>query len=450
MTNCATFFNAPAAAALNTLARYADRRFDLTGNGTSWQQELNAAATTFLAMAYITVVNPAILSETGMDFGAVFVATCLAAAVGSLIMGLAANYPIGLAPGMGQNAFFAYTIVLGLGHSWQVALGAVFISGVLFLLLSVLPVREWLINAIPRNLKLGMAAGIGLFLAFIAARNAGIVVDNPATLVGFGDLTNFEPVVAFLGFAIITALTARNVTGGVIIGMLAVAMLGWLSGQAEFFGVVAPPPDVTPVFAELDIAGALTPSMITVILALLLVDVFDTAGTLVGVATRGGLISADGRLPRLRGALLADAGATVAGAVAGTSPTTSYIESAAGVQAGGRTGLTAVFVAALFVLCLVFAPLAQSVPAYASGAALLFVASLMVRSLADLDWTDITESAPAAITAIAMPLSFSIADGIGLGFIAYAVIKVLSGKPRACPGAVYLIAAVFIAKFAFL
>ncbi len=435
---------------MNGLHGYLERRFELTAHGTTWRRELNAAATTFLAMAYITVVNPAILAETGMDFGAVFVATCVAAAIGSLIMGLAANYPVGLAPGMGQNAFFTYTVVISLGHPWQTALGAVFISGLLFLLLSVLPVREWLINAIPRNLKLGMSAGIGLFLAFIAAQNAGIVIANPSTLVAFGDLAAFEPLAAILGFALITALVARGVTAAVIIGMLSVAAVGWLTGVGEFQGIVATPPSPAPVLLELDIAGALQPEMITVILALLLVDVFDTAGTLVGVATRGNLIGPDGRLPRLRGALLADAGATVAGALAGTSPTTSYIESAAGVQAGGRTGLTAVFIALFFVLCLVFAPLAQSVPAYASAAALLFVASIMARSLADLDWDDITEAAPAAITAIAMPLSFSIADGIGLGFIAYAAIKLFAGKPRSCPPAVYVIALVFAFKFVFL
>jgi len=425
-------------------------RFQLDAHHSTWQRELNAALTTFLAMAYITVVNPAILSEAGMDFGAVFVATCLAAAFGSLVMGLVANYPIALAPGMGQNAFFTYGIVLGLGHSWQTALGAVFLSGLLFIALSVLPVREWLINSIPRSLKLGMSAGIGLFLAFIATQNAGIVVASPATLVQLGDLTAFGPAAALAGFALIAALTARGVRGAVIIGMLAVAAAGWLSGEADFQGVVSAPPPITPVLAELDIAGAFELSMISVILALLLVDVFDTAGTMVGVATRGNLIGADGRLPRLRGALLADSGATAAGALLGTSSTTSFIESAAGVEAGGRTGLTAVFVAGFFLLCLVFAPLAQSVPGYASAAALLFVAAIMARSLADLDWSDLTDAAAAVMTAIAMPLSFSIADGIGVGFITYAAIKVLSARPRECPAAVYLVALVFAAKFIWL
>jgi len=433
-----------------SISDWLERQFHLAAQGTSVRRELGAGLTTFLAMAYIVVVNPAILAEAGMDFGAVFVATCLAAAIGSLLMGLLANYPIALAPGMGQNAFFTYTIVLGSGHSWQVALGAVFLSGILFLILTILPVREWLINSIPRNLKLGMSAGLGLFLAFIALTNAGVVIDNPATLVAFGDLTSFGPLAAGVGFALIVALTARDITGAVLIGMLVIALGGWLSGDAQFAGVVSLPPSPAPVFLQLDIAGAFNVSMITIIVALLLVDVFDTAGTMVGVATRGKLIGSDGKLPRLRGALLADSGATLLGSLAGTSSTTSFVESTAGVEAGGRTGLTAVIVAALFLLCLLFAPLAKSVPAYASAAALLFVGSVMLRSLADLDWSDPTESSPAVITALAMPLAFSISDGIGLGFITYAAIKVLAGRPAQCPVAVYVISGIFIAKFAVL
>ncbi|MDD9961757.1 MAG: NCS2 family permease [Gammaproteobacteria bacterium] len=427
---------------------FLERRFDLSGHGTSVRREAVAGLTTFLAMAYITVVNPSILSQAGMDFGAVFVATCLAAAVGSLIMGLAANYPVALAPGMGQNAFFTYGIVLGSGHPWQTALGAVFVSGLIFVALSLLPIREWLINSIPRNLKHGMAAGIGLFLAFIALQNAGVAVANPATLVSFGHLAAFAPAAALVGFFVIAALASRGHSGAIIIGILAVSAVAWLAGQAEFHGIAAPPPSLAPVFAQFDLAGVFDLAMLSVIFTLLLVDVFDTAGTLVGVATRGQLLDADGKLPRLRGALLADSSATVIGAVAGTSPTTSYIESAAGVESGGRTGLTAVVVAALFLLCLVFAPLAQSVPPYASAAALLFVAVVMARSLSDVDWRDLTESAPAALTAVAMPLSFSIADGIGAGFIGYAAIKLLSGRPQECPAAVYLVAAVFLVKFA--
>ncbi len=429
---------------------FLDNFFRLSEHKTSIRIELIAGLTTFLAMAYITVVNPAILSQAGMDFGAVFVATCIAAAFGSIAMGILGNYPIAMAPGMGQNAFFTYGIVLGMGHTWETALGAVFISGIIFIVLSVLPIREWLINAIPKNLKLGIASGIGFFLGFIALKNAGIVVDNPATLVAFGDLTQFAPAICLLSFAVIAALSARKVTGAVIIGMLGAAILGWLAGVTEFKGIVSVPPSVAPVMLKLDIAAAFDLSMVTVILTLLLVDVFDTAGTIVGVANRANLMTPDGKMPKLRMALLSDSGATVVGSLAGTSSTTSFIESAAGVEAGGRTGLTAVTTGVLFLLCLFFAPLAQSIPGYASAAALLFVACIMLSSLADIDWQDYTESTPAVICAIAMPLSFSIADGIGLGFVTYAVIKVLNGTPRDCPLAVYVLALIFAGKFAFL
>lgn len=426
------------------------RYFELPQHATTVRVEVMAGLTTFLTMAYITVVNPSILSAAGMDFAAVFVATCIAAAFGSIVMGLYANYPIAQAPGMGQNAFFTYGVVLGMGHSWQTALGAVFISGIIFVLLSVLPVREWLINAIPQSLKLGIAAGIGLFLGFIALKNAGIVVNNDATLVALGDIVSFEALVCIGAFVIITALAARKVRGAVIIGILAATVVGWLFGDNEFHGLVAMPPSPAPVLLQLDIVAALQWSMVTVILSMLIVDVFDTAGTLIGVATRARLVDDDGKLPRLRRALLSDSTATVVGAVAGTSSTTSYIESAAGVEAGGRTGLTAVVCGLMFLGCLFFAPLAQSVPAYATAAALLFVACLMARSLADVDWNDITESAPAVIAALAMPLSFSVAEGIGLGFISYVLIKLVSGKARDCSVAAWFIALIFALKYVFL
>lgn len=429
---------------------FLNRFFELESHKTDIKTEIVAGLTTFLAMAYITVVNPAILSDAGMDFGAVFVATCIAAAFGSIAMGILGNYPIAMAPGMGQNAFFTYGIVLGLGHTWQTALGAVFLSGIIFVIMSILPIREWLINAIPKNLKLGIASGIGFFLGFIALKNAGIVVDNPATLVSFGSLNSVGPLLCMVGFALIATLTVRKITGAVILGMLAAAILGWIFGGVEFKGVMSIPPSIAPVFLQLDIAAAFDISMITVILTLLLVDVFDTAGTIVGVANRANLTDENGKMPRLGMALMSDSGATVVGSLAGTSSTTSFIESAAGVEAGGRTGLTAVTTGLLFLLCLFFAPLAQSIPAYASAAALLFVACLMLRSLSDVDWDDYTESAPAVVCAIAMPLSFSIADGIGLGFVTYVAIKLLSGRAADCPIAVYVIAGIFAAKFAFL
>lgn len=431
------------------MKNWLDKRFAITANNSSVKTELIAGLTTFLAMAYITVVNPSILSQTGMDFGAIFVATCLAAALGSIIMGVYANYPIALAPGMGQNAFFAFGICIGMGNSWQVALGAVFISGILFIIISVLPLREWLINSIPKSLKLGMAAGIGLFLAIIALSGSEVVVANPATLVSFGDLAKPAPALMLLGFVIIAGLTARKVTGAVVIGIIFISAIAWVGGIVEFKGFVSLPPSASAIL-ELDIAGALNVSMLTVILTLLLIDVFDTAGTLVGVATRADMLDQDGKLPRLGKALLADSSATAAGALLGTSSTTSYVESAAGVEAGGRTGLSAVVTGGLFLLCLFMAPLAQSIPSFATASALLFVACLMIRSFADLDWNDVTESAPAIVGAISMPLSYSIADGIGIGFISYAGIKVLAGRGSECPVAVYIIALIFAGKFLFL
>ena len=424
--------------------------FEIDERGSSISHELNAGMTTFLAMVYITVVNPLILTDAGMDFGAVFVASCAAAAFGCLVMGLVANYPIALAPGMGQNAFFTYAIVLGSGQPWQTALGAVFISGILFILISLSPLRAWLINSIPRNLKLGMAAGIGFFLALIALKNAGIVTASEATLITLGDLTSFPAMMGLLGFFVITALAARGFRGAVILGIAAASITGWLSGEAEFIGFASTPPSIQPVFFQLDIRQAMDLSMLSVILTLLLVDLFDTAGTLVGVATRANLVDENGRLHRLDRALLADSSATAVGALLGTSSTTSFVESAAGVESGGRTGLTACAVGILFLVCLLFAPLAQSVPAYAASAALLFVAGSMAQSLLEIEWRDLTEAAPAIMTALMMPFSFSIADGIGLGFISFVLIKAVSGRKKDIPLALWIIAAVFAAKFALL
>jgi AGZA family xanthine/uracil permease-like MFS transporter len=427
-----------------------DAYFKLTEHGTTVRTEILAGITTFLTMAYIAFANPAMLSDAGMDFGAVFVATCLAAAIGTAIMGLHANYPVALAPGMGLNAFFAYGVVLGMGHTWQVALGVVFVSGVLFVILSLLPVREWIVDSIPKTLKLAISAGIGLFLGIIALRNAGIVVGHPITLVGLGNLHSAAPLLAVGGFVLIIALDHRGVPGAIILGILATAALGVGLGVSEWKGIASLPPDPRPTLLQLDVGGALEFSLIAVVFSFLFVDLFDTAGTLVGVSHRAGLLDAEGRLPRLGRALLADSSATVAGALLGTSTTTSYIESASGIKAGGRTGLCAVTVALLFLLCLFFSPLAQTVSAYATAPALLFVACLMARGLAELDWEDPTEYAPAVVTALAMPLTFSISDGIGLGLITYAVAKLLSGGLRACPPAVLMIALLFAMRFAFL
>ncbi|MEE8595491.1 MAG: NCS2 family permease [Gemmatimonadota bacterium] len=424
-----------------------ERRFGLAEHGTDVRTEMIAGATTFLTMVYIAFVNPQILAEAGMDQGAVFVATCTAAMIGTLIMGLYANYPIALAPGMGLNAYFAYTVVLTLGYSWQTALGAVFISGVLFICLSLLRVRQYLINSVPRTLKLAISAGIGLFLALIAFQNAGLVVAHPTTLVTLGDLSRPEPALAMLGFALIAALTWRRVPGSVLLGILAATLAGLPLGLTSFQGIISAPPDPRPTLLALDLAATLQVGFVTVVFTFFFVDLFDTAGTLIGVAHRANLLDEDGRLPRLNRALLADSSATVAGSMLGTSTVTSYIESAAGTNVGGRTGLTAVVVAGLFGLTLFFAPLAAMIPAYATSSALLFVAALMARGLAEIEWDDVTEYAPAVITAIGMPLTFSIATGIGFGFISYAAIKLLSGRWREIGPAVLVIALLFIVKF---
>ena len=427
-----------------------ERFFGLAQRGTSVRTEITAGATTFLTMAYIAFVNPQILSSAGMPFDAVFVATCLSAALATLLMGLYANYPIALAPGMGLNAFFAFSVVLGLGHKWEVALGAVFVSGLLFLAISILPVRRWIVEAIPQGLKLAIAAGIGLFLGIIALKNAGIIQGSKATLVTVGHLTTPAPLLCLVGFCLIAALAARKVPGAALIGMLAVAAAGLIFGVSEWKGIASLPPDPTPTLFALDIAGALQVSMLAVILTFLLVDLFDTTGTLIGVAHQADLLDEEGRLPRIQRALIADSAGTVGGALLGTSPVTSYIESAAGTGAGGRTGLSAVVVSILFLACLFFAPLAGSIPPYATAAAILYVACLMARPLMDLEWGDITESAAAIMTVIAIPLTFSIADGIGLGVITYVLIKLMAGRPRDCSPTLIGVALLFAVKFAWL
>ncbi|MCH8497995.1 MAG: NCS2 family permease [Marinobacter sp.] len=427
-----------------------ERLFKLQEHGTTVKREVVAGITTFLTMAYIIVVNPSILSSTGMDYGAVFVATCLAAVIGTLIMGLWANYPIAQAPGMGLNAFFSFTVVGAMGYSWQVALGAVFISGFLFFLLSIFKVREWIINSIPLSLRFGISAGIGFFLAIIALKNAGVVVGHPATLVTLGDVTAAESLLFFAGFLLICALSFRKVTGAVVIGILAITVLALMLGMIEYNGLVSAPPSMMPTLLELDIVGALDVAMISVIFAFLFVDLFDTSGTLIGAAQRGNLLDKDGKLPRLGRALMSDSVATMSGAAMGTSTTTSYIESTAGIAAGGRTGLTAVVVAGFFLLCLFLAPLAAMIPAYAAAPALLFVAVLMTSGLKLIDWEDVTEAAPAVVTALVMPLTFSIADGIALGFITYAAVKALAGRWDQLNISIIIIAVVFVLKFMFL
>ncbi len=423
--------------------------FKLKENGTDVRTELLAGLTTFLTMAYIIFVNPSILGDAGMPKDAVFVATCLAAALGTLIMGLYANYPIALAPGMGLNAYFAYVVVKGMGLSWEIALGAVFISGCLFILVSVFKLREMIVNGIPHSIRTAITVGIGMFLGLIALRSAGIVVANPATLVGVGDLHLAPPLLAITGFFVIVALDKLRVKGAILIGILLVTVLSFFFAGNKFNGVVSAIPMITPTLMKLDIMGALSVGILNVVLVFFLVELFDATGTLMGVANRAGLL-VNGKMERLNKALLADSVAIAGGSLLGTSSTTAYIESAAGVQAGGRTGLTAVAVALLFLACLFISPLAAVVPSYATAPALLYVACLMLRELVDIDWNDSTESIPAAIAALTMPFTYSIALGVAFGFISYAALKLLTGRASEVKLVVWIIAAVFMFKFAYL
>ncbi len=409
-----------------------EKYFDLKQQGTSVRTEVIAGITTFLTMSYIIFVNPEILSTTGMDRNAVFVATCLAAALGSMIMGLVAKWPIGMAPGMGLNAFFAFTVVGAMGFSWQQALGAVFISGVIFLLLTVSGVRSWLIAGIPHSMRSAIAAGIGMFLGIIALKNSGIVAASPATFVTLGDLSQTGTLLAIVGFFIIAALDSLKIRGAILIGILVITLASMALGVSQFNGIVSMPPSILPTFLQLDIVGALHSGLVHVILVFVLVEVFDATGTLIGVAKRAGLIE-QGKPNRLGRA----------------SSTTAYVESASGVQAGGRTGLTAIVISLLFLAALFFSPLAGSVPVYATAPALLYVACLMMRELVEVEWADITEAAPAALTALMMPFTYSIANGLAFGFISYAALKTLTGRPQDVHLATWLVAALFVIRFAF-
>ena len=423
-----------------------DKLFQLKAHGTTARTETIAGITTFLTMAYIIFVNPNVLAKAGMDHGAVFVATCLAAAIGCFIMGFLANLPVALAPGMGLNAFFTYTVVLQLGHSWQTALACVFLSGVLFILISLFRIREWLINAIPNSLKKAIAAGIGGFLAFIALQSAGIIVDADGVLVKMGSIISFAPLMTALCLLLIIAFVHYRVPGSVMLAILIVSALGVLfHNQPLPLSLIATPPSLAPTFMQMDFRSALDPAMYSIIFAFFFVDLFDTAGTLIGVTERGGLVR-DGKIPNLKKALLADSSATVIGAVLGTSNTTSFIESASGVAVGGRTGLMAVVVGILFLLATFLSPLAQMVPGYATAGAILYVSVLMMYTVGEIDWHDITEAAPVAITFLAIPLTYSIADGITLGFISYTLVKLICGRWRELNIGVIVLAAILLAR----
>src|SRR3954452_12460891 len=426
-----------------------DRCFGVTASGGTVRGEIVAGVTTWLTMAYIAFVNPVILEDAGMDRGAVFVATCLASAGATLLMALWANYPLALAPGMGINAYFTYGVVKGLHYSWQVALGAVFLSGLLFLALSLSPLRSRIVEAIPRSQKMAISAGIGLFLGIIALKDAGIVIASPETLVTLGNLGAPAALLASGGFVVMVALDRLAVPGALMLAVLAAASAGIALGVSPFYGIVSPPPSLGPSFLQFDLGGALHLGLATVVFVFLFVDLFDNTGTLIGVAHRAGLLNAEGRLPRAGRVFATAALAAVGGAALGTSTVTTYIESAAGVKAGGRTGLVGVTVAALFLLTLFVAPLAHSVPVYATAPALLFVACMMARGFAELDWDDATEYAPAVVTALAMPLTFWIATGIALGFIAYVAVKLLSGRIVEAGPVMSALAVLFVLKYAF-
>ncbi|WP_289050062.1 NCS2 family permease [uncultured Psychrobacter sp.] len=431
---------------MNAIERY----FGINGQNTTIKTEVLAGVTTFLTMAYIIFVNPNVLADAGMDKGAVFVATCLAAAVGCFIMGIYARLPVALAPGMGLNAFFTYGVVLGMGYAWQTALGAVFLSGCIFILLSLFKIREIIINSIPDSIKQGVVAGIGAFLAFISLQTAGVIVNNDATLVGLGDMTAFSPAMAALGFIVIVGLSHKKIPGAVTIGILLVALISLITGNTQFTGIISAPPPIAPTLMQLDIAGAFDVAMISVIFAFLFVDLFDTAGTLIATTSQAGLIGKDGKIPNMGKALLADSSATVAGTLLGTSSTTSFVESVSGIAAGGRTGLVAVTVGVLFLLSMFFAPLAGMIPGYATAGAIFYVAVLMMGTLKDVDWLDLTEAAPVVVVLLFTPLTYSIADGIALGFITFAAIKVVAGKFSDVSIPVWILTAVLLAKIVFI
>jgi len=425
-----------------------DRLFKLHDNNTNVRTELVAGLTTFLTMVYIIFVNPSILGDAGMPKESVFVATCIVAALGTAVMGLYANYPIAMAPGMGLNAYFAYAVVIGMGFTWQAALGAVFLSGCLFVVVTLLGLRSMIVDGIPRSMRVGITVGLGMFLALIALKNAGIVVANPDTLVKAGDLHQPAALMAAAGFLVIVALDRLRVPGAILIGIVLVTVLSFFFGDNTYRGVFSAPPSIEPTWFALDIRAALSAGILNVVLVFFLVELFDATGTLMGVARRAGLL-VEGKMDRLNKALLADSGAILAGSVLGTSSTTAYLESASGVQAGGRTGLTALTVAALFLACLFIAPLAGAVPNYATAPALLFVACLMLADLGEIEWGDTTESIPAAVTALGMPFTYSIAEGIAFGFITYAALKLLTGRARQVKPVVWVIAALFTFKIAY-
>ena len=427
-----------------------EKFFKLKENNTTIQTELIAGFTTFITMAYIIFVNPQMMSTAGMDQGASFVGTCIAASIACILMGLYANWPIGLAPGMGLNAFFTYTVVGEMGYTWEIALGAVFIAGILFWFMSITPVRQWMLESIPLNLRVAMGAGVGLFIGLIGLKNGGIIVPNEATLLSMGNILLPETILAMLGFLVIAILAIRKVRGAILIGVMLITLLSIFMGIINFQGLVSYPPSFLPIFLKLDILGALDLAMISIITSFLFVNLFDTAGTLLGVANQAKLVHGSGKILNLDKALKADSSSSAIGAFLGCAPVTSYIESSAGAEAGGRTGLTAVTVGFLFLIAIFFSPLASIIPAHATAGALIYVAILMLSGMEKLNWSDATELLPALIIIVMIPLTFSIANGIALGFLSYVVLKIATGKLTLISSGAWFLTVIFLSKFLFL
>ena len=427
-----------------------DQFFKLKENKTSIKKEFVAGFTTFITMAYIIFVNPQIMAQSGMDQGAIFVGTCVAASVACIFMGLYANWPIGLAPGMGLNAFFTYTVVGEMGYSWETALGAVFLAGILFFIISVTNLRRWMIDSIPMNLRVAIGSGVGLFIGFIGLKSGGIILNNDVTYLSLGDFSKYQTILAALGFLIISVLAVRKINGAIIIGVLIVTLISLLIGLVEYNGLLAYPPNIYPTFMKLDILGALDVAMISVIMSFLFVNLFDTTGTLLGVASRANLIDDNGNAKNLNKALAVDSSSSIFGTFFGCSPVTSYIESSAGVESGGKTGMVSVVVGLFFILAIFLSPLAAMVPPYATSGALIYVAVLMLSSMERLNWKSSIDILPALIIIVMIPFTFSIADGIALGFLTYVVLKVGSGKIREISSGAWFLTFIFLSKFIFL
>ena len=427
-----------------------DNIFKLSFYNTNIKKEILAGFTTFITMSYIIFVNPQIMSSTGMDFGAVFVGTCLAASIACFIMGFFANWPVGLAPGMGLNAFFTYSVVGEMGYSWETALGAVFLSGVLFFIMSATSLRKWMIESIPTNLRIAMASGVGFFIGFIGLKNGGIIIANDSTFLSLGDFSSTETLLAALGFLLIAILSLRNVKGAIIISILIITTLSLAFNLVEFNGIISYPPSLSPVFMQLDIIGALDIAMISIIASFLFVNLFDTTGTLFGVATRANFIDDKGSIVNLDKALKCDSSTSVIGTFFGCAPVTSYVESSSGIEAGGRKGLTAITIGFLFLSSIFRSPLASIIPSYATAGALIYVSMLILSGVQKLDWSDLSELIPSLIIIVMIPLTFSIADGISLGFITFILMKIASGDIKQISSGSWFLTLIFVSKFIFL